>query len=170
MVMSWHDLLELSAITTKYKIAMPDVFKSKDLGWFDVLPPNPLVVRVHLPEEIVKHTEFVFWKLANPTVAVGQPDIVTYWDVANTAYPGDDEVDTDAIEANAKEGCSDKDDDTSAALSELDEVAVAGPGQDSTATPGLYDDNADDDAEEDSGDYDVKVETQPDSSPPASPK
>ena len=32
MVLSWYDTLGLSAITTKYKIAMPNVIKIKDLA------------------------------------------------------------------------------------------------------------------------------------------
>ena len=65
MVMSWYDHLGPTvAFTTKYKIAMPGVFKFRNLGWFDALPPDPRVVGVHLPGEIVKCTEFVFWELA----------------------------------------------------------------------------------------------------------
>ena len=48
------------------------MFKFKDLGWFDALPPDPLVVGVHLPGEVVKYTEVVFWKRAKQTGAVGQ--------------------------------------------------------------------------------------------------
>ena len=65
MVMSWYDHLGPTvASTTKYKLAMPGVFKFRNMGWFDTLPPDPQVVGVHLPEKIVEFLESMFWELA----------------------------------------------------------------------------------------------------------